>query len=102
MSFFQVSAAHLRKKAEELKGLNTRFKTSVESLNTTEQSLNSMWEGEANEAFHKCFLRDKGRMDSFHAAIARETWCASSRWDTASISENKRTINNLELWIRIK
>ena len=71
MSFFQVTAAELRKKAEQLKGLNARFKTSVESLQTTEQSLKSMWEGEANEAFHAAFMKDKGQMDNFHSVIER-------------------------------
>ena len=69
MSFFQVTAAELRKKAEQLKGLNSRFKTGVDTLENTEQSLKSMWEGEANDTFHKAFLRDKGQMDQFHAVI---------------------------------
>ena len=71
MSFFQVTAAELRKKADQLKGLNSRFKGSVDSMQATEQSLKSMWEGEANETFHKAFVSDKGKMDQFHAAIDR-------------------------------
>ncbi len=69
MSFFQVTAAELRKKAEQLKGLNSRFKTGTETLQTTEQALKSMWEGEANDAFHVAFTRDKGQMDQFHNVI---------------------------------
>ena len=69
MSFFSVSAAELRKKAELLKGLNARFKTNVESLETTEQALKSMWEGQANDEFHAAFTRDKGQMDAFHTVI---------------------------------
>ncbi|MCR5235537.1 MAG: WXG100 family type VII secretion target [Lachnospiraceae bacterium] len=71
MAFFQVTAAELRKKAEQLKGLNGRFKTGTETLQTVEQALKSMWEGEANEAFHGAFTRDKGQMDQFHSAIER-------------------------------
>ncbi|MCR4807748.1 MAG: WXG100 family type VII secretion target [Lachnospiraceae bacterium] len=71
MSFFQVTAAELRKKAEQLKGLNSRFKTGVETLQNTEQALKSMWEGEANDAFHAAFIRDKGQMDQFHALIGQ-------------------------------
>ena len=71
MSFFQVTSAELRKKAEQLKGLNTRFRGSVDSMQQTEQSLKSMWEGEANDAFHKAFVNDRGRMDQFHAAIEK-------------------------------
>ena len=69
MSFFQVTAAELRKKAEQLKGLNSRFKTGTDTLQTTEQALKSMWEGEANDAFHTAFTRDKGQMDQFHNVI---------------------------------
>ena len=28
-----------------------------------------MWEGEANDAFHTAFIRDKGQMDQFHNVI---------------------------------
>jgi WXG100 family type VII secretion target len=69
MSFFQVTAAELKKKAEQLKGLNSRFKTGVDTLESTEQSLRTMWEGEANDTFHTAFTRDKGQMDQFHAVI---------------------------------
>ncbi len=69
MSFIQVTAAELRKRAEELKGLNDSFKTQTEALKSTEESLKTMWEGEANMAFHNAFVRDKGQMDSFKQAI---------------------------------
>jgi WXG100 family type VII secretion target len=69
MSFFQVTAAELRKKAEQLKGLNTRFKTGTDNLQETEQTLKSMWEGEANDTFHAAFMKDKGQMDTLHAVI---------------------------------
>ena len=69
MSFFQVTSAELKKRAEQLKGLNSRFRTGVDSLQSTEQTLKSMWEGEANDAFHTAFTRDKGQMDQFHAVI---------------------------------
>ncbi|MCR5508497.1 MAG: WXG100 family type VII secretion target [Lachnospiraceae bacterium] len=71
MSFFQVTSAQLFSKAEALKGLNARFKSGIDTLQTTEGSLKSMWEGEANETFHNAFVRDKGRMDQFHEAIER-------------------------------
>ena len=71
MAFFQVTAAELRKKAEQLKGLNSRFRSGVDSLKTAEQGLKAMWEGEANDSFHNAFTRDKGQMDQFHQAIER-------------------------------
>ncbi|MCR5788534.1 MAG: WXG100 family type VII secretion target [Lachnospiraceae bacterium] len=69
MSYFQVTAAELKHKAEELKGLNSHFQTQTESLKSTEEALRIMWEGEANNSFHSAFLRDKSRMDSFRQAI---------------------------------
>jgi WXG100 family type VII secretion target len=71
MSFFQVTAAELRKKAEQLKGLNSRFRSGVDTLETAEQGLKAMWEGEANEGFHNAFIKDKGQMDQFHQVIER-------------------------------
>ncbi|HAG70330.1 MAG TPA: hypothetical protein DCL38_10230 [Lachnospiraceae bacterium] len=69
MSFIQVTASELRNRAEELKGLNNSFNTQTEALKNTEEALKTMWEGEANNAFHNAFLRDKGQMDSFKNAI---------------------------------
>ena len=71
MSFIQVTSSELRKKAEELKQLNMRFKLQVETIETAEQTLKSMWEGQANQTFHTAFMRDKGQMDGFHGAIAQ-------------------------------
>ncbi len=71
MSYFLVTAASLREKAEAMKGLNARFKTNVENLITTEQGLKQMWEGEANEAFHKAFTTDATKMEAFHTAIEK-------------------------------
>ena len=69
MGFIQVKAAELRKRAEELKGLNTRFNSQVESLASCEQTLKTMWEGQANETFHSAYVRDQGQMERFHGAI---------------------------------
>ena len=69
MGYIQVTASQLRNKAEELRNLNGNFSTQVESLRTTEETLKTMWEGEANTSFHNAFVRDKGQMDSFKQAI---------------------------------
>lgn len=69
MSFIQVTAAELRNKASELQGLNTRFMGEVENLMNCEQNLNSMWEGEAKDAFNQVFIKNKGIMNSFKNAI---------------------------------
>ena len=69
MSSFRVTTGSLTAGAEELSSLNGRFKSSVEQLASTELSLKSMWEGEANEAFHAAFMTDKGKMEEFYTLI---------------------------------
>lgn len=69
MALINVTAAHLKAQAEELKQLNATFKSTVNELESTEAQLNSMWEGEANTAFHNAFSRDKIQMDNFYNAI---------------------------------
>lgn len=69
MSFIQVTAQELRNKASELSGLNSRFNSEIENITTCQQNLNTMWEGEAKDAFNQTFIRDKGNMDNFKNAI---------------------------------
>ncbi|MCR5109040.1 MAG: WXG100 family type VII secretion target [Lachnospiraceae bacterium] len=69
MAFFQVTANELRSKAEELRNLNSSFMSQTEALQNTEEALKTMWEGEANNAFHNAFVRDKGQMDGFRETI---------------------------------
>ncbi len=69
MGLIQVTSSLLRKQAEQLRGLNTNLQTQVTNLEGAEQSLKTMWEGQANSAFHTAFVKDKGQMDSFQSAI---------------------------------
>ena len=69
MGLIQVTAAELRKRAEELKVLNTRFQSQVEVLTNCEQALKTMWEGHANDTFHSAYVRDQGQMERFYNAI---------------------------------
>lgn len=69
MSAFQVTSSQLLSKAEELTNLNSQFKTQVGTLEETELSLCSMWEGEAKNAFHTQFQKDKTQFDNFFNAI---------------------------------
>lgn len=71
MSEIQVTTAQLRAKAEELRNLNSKFSTQVEELASEENSLNSMWEGEAKDAFHTAFNNDKTQMETFHAEVEK-------------------------------
>ncbi|MCR5734004.1 MAG: WXG100 family type VII secretion target [Lachnospiraceae bacterium] len=69
MAFFQVTSSELRSRAEELRTLNGNFKAQTEALQNTEETLRTMWEGEANNTFHAAFVRDKGQMDGFKQTI---------------------------------
>ena len=69
MSEIQVTAAQLRAKAEELGAQNSQLRAQIEALAEAEQRLNSMWEGEANTAFHTAFQRDKTQFTNFFNAI---------------------------------
>lgn len=69
MAYIQVTSSELRKQAGQLRELNVSYQTQVTSLESAEQSLKNMWEGQANNAFHTAFTKDKGQMDNFHGAI---------------------------------
>ncbi len=75
MAAFQVTAKELRTKAGELRDMNAQFKTQVGNLETQEQSLGSMWEGDAKKAFHAAFSNDKVQMDNFYNLI--EQYCVA-------------------------
>ncbi len=64
MADFKVTASQLNTQAESLQDLNGRFKSAIEQLVTSETSLKSMWEGEANDAFHAAFTSDKAKWTS--------------------------------------
>ena len=69
MALIKVTASQLKSQAEQLKSLNVRFREATGKLQETELALKSMWEGEANDAFHKAFSSDKVQMDNFYNAI---------------------------------
>ena len=75
MAEIKVTSATLRSKAAELKQLNGQFKSAVGALESEEANLNSQWEGEAHDAFHNAFSKDKVQMDNFYNAI--ENYCTS-------------------------
>lgn len=71
MALIQVTSSQLRLGADGLQKLNREWKNQVENLESLEAELNSMWEGEANQAFHNAFQADKVQMDNFYGAIER-------------------------------
>ena len=64
-----VTAAQVKAKAEELRTMNEQFKSMVSELESQEVDLNSMWEGQANDAFHNAFMRDKSQMENSHSVM---------------------------------
>lgn len=65
MSFFQIDSKNLRNEGSRLEELIQKFRGEKENLTANEQTLKSMWEGEANENFHQAFMRDLGQMEAF-------------------------------------
>ena len=70
-----VTTATLKAKAEELRTTNSSLKTQIENLQTEEGTLNSMWDGDANDAFHAVFMNDLNQMTQFYNAI--ENYCTA-------------------------
>ena len=93
MSGFLVTSSELRRKANELRGINRQFKNSVNKLGSTEESLNSMWDGQANEIFHTAFMSDKGQMTEFANMI--DKYCDALDRIAAKYEENER--KNIDL-----
>lgn len=86
MAIIRVTAAQLKTGAEELRNLNQQFKAAVSDLESTESSLNSMWEGDARNAFHQAFTNDKTQMDNFFNAIevyAQRLEAAAAKYEQA-------------------
>ncbi len=68
-SSFTVTSQQLRDKAAELRNQNNNLKSQIENLRSQESSLNSMWEGEARQAFKNAFDQDIAKMLEFIKAI---------------------------------
>ncbi|MBO6142551.1 MAG: WXG100 family type VII secretion target [Lachnospira sp.] len=71
MGLIRVDSHQLKAQAEQLKQLNATFKNTTSDLEASEENLNSMWEGDANDQFHKAFKSDKTQMDNFYNAIEK-------------------------------
>lgn len=71
MAEILVTSSQLRHTADELNNLNGQFKARVADLENQESQLNSMWDGDANTAFHNAFVRDKEQMNNFSTLIAQ-------------------------------
>lgn len=69
MAQFSLTFQNLKSAIDTLTQLNSQFKTAVGNLESTEQQLCSMWEGQARDTFDTAFKNDKVQMDNFYNAI---------------------------------
>lgn len=88
--FFMVTPAELRTTAQNLRECNSNFRNQVSSLESSEGSLNSKWQGSAHDAFHTAFMNDKAYMDKFAAEI--EKYCTTLE-NIAANYENAENTN---------
>ena len=68
---FQVTTTQLRAKANELRASNRDLNMKVEQLKMSKRSLDSMWDGDANNEFNTHFDRDIAQMMDFYNEINR-------------------------------
>jgi len=69
MAEFNVTLSQLTSKADELEQLNATFDSMIKTLQETEASLGSMWEGEAKKGFHTAFTNDMTQLRNFYNAV---------------------------------
>lgn len=69
MALIRVTASQVKSTAMHLRDYNQNFNTQVQALQSAEESLNSMWDGQANDAFHAAFNHDKEYMSQFYNLI---------------------------------
>ena len=73
MAEFTVTSNQVRAKEGELQNLNSSYKQKIDSLEQIVKGLDGMWEGDAHDAFHSAFERDKVNLWNFYNAI--EKYC---------------------------
>jgi WXG100 family type VII secretion target len=73
MAQIMVTSSELRTAASTLREYNSSFKSQVSNLESSEGTLRTQWQGEANNAFHTAFMNDKAFMDKFATEI--ENYC---------------------------
>jgi len=66
MGLIRVSEQNLKRESEQLKQYNDKFKRLIGELESIENSLNQMWDGDANDKFHEAFNRDKIQLNNFY------------------------------------
>lgn len=65
MAEIKVTPKELRSKAQQLQNYNKQFRSEVEKMVGYRTQLDSMWDGEARNAFDRAFDADKNKWDLF-------------------------------------
>lgn len=91
MALIRVTAAQIRNTATQLREYNGNFNTQVGKLQESEASLNSMWDGQANDAFHAAFTSDKEYMTQFYNLINKYCEALDQIATEYENAENKNT-----------
>ena len=73
MAEFTVTSNQVKAKQGELQTLNNSYKSKIDELEQIVKGLDSMWEGDAHDAFHAAFEKDKVNLWNFYNAI--EKYC---------------------------
>ena len=73
MAELTVTSNQVRAKEGELQNLNSSYKQKIDSLEQIVKGLDGMWEGDAHDAFHAAFEKDKVNLWNFYNAI--EKYC---------------------------
>lgn len=90
MALIRVTASQVRSTANQLRDYNQNFNSQVQALQSAEGSLNSMWDGQANDAFHAAFNNDKEYMTQFYNLINK--YCEALD-QIATEYDNAETLN---------
>ena len=69
MSKYTLTASEMQNTINELNSANSEFKSRVSELETAQQELAGMWQGDANTAFNNAFQSDKGQWTTFAGLI---------------------------------
>lgn len=71
MAEFTVTAAEMEKKAEEVGALNADLQSKASELTQIVLSLDSIWEGDAHDAFKTAYSKAQTALDKYSAAILK-------------------------------
>lgn len=93
MQKLKVTPAQLRAAKSTLDSSNTRLRSQVEAMRNLEQRLNRMWDGAANDAFHKAFTSDVQQFNNFSDLIKKY----SSALENAAQQYETRERKNQEI-----